>query len=478
MEITGQNQAQPQINVTDQNPQVQSFTPPPNETLSQTPPRKSLFKKLIKILFLFFIFLIFVYMFLAHPYLTHGHPIKPFYVGEHVLSEKVSYLFNNPKKGDRVIFKVDDTNMDFIGVIIDIENIDNRTTYKVASSNSNNPWVITRDKIVAKIYYPFMENKEVLKIVLAQVSPTPTTPPTTDPTGWKTYTNSDMKISFSYPNEEYLLKKESGNEVSFSFLWLGKDEVPESLTISNSKITDVSSIRKCTGSNDEKPDCIYPEIKKIKLGGKNAISFTYAAFGGSPLVVIQTTDEPKVEIRFIILGGGSEKTLDQILSTFKFSDQNQTTDTSAWKTSNVTKLPETSFISYSIKYPNTWKSNEEKNETSNTFILSKGNYSIEIYQAPVGGSGCIFEGEVPEGPFGDYRNEKYTQIESEIEVFRRTKTKDPNSPNNILFSFCAKPKESEYFQIPTSVGGISYKVPLDYKDAVLTEMDRIISTLK
>lgn len=139
---------------------------------------------------------------------------------------------------------------------------------------------------------------------------------------WNTYVNEKMGIEFRYP-DQYKLEKESGTDVSFSFLFSPGNQVsPSSLTISTSNITDVKKTKKCSeASSEDKTECISGEITQIKLGGKDALSFSYAPMGGFAPIIIQTTNSPKIEMQYVVYGGGSETKLDQILATFKFTDQ-------------------------------------------------------------------------------------------------------------------------------------------------------------
>lgn len=121
------------------------------------------------------------------------------------MGEKISYLFNKPKVGDRIVFKPDNLSSDHIGIITTAENDNNTISYKVASSTGKNPWKITASQISAKIYYPFVKEEEIKQIIsklptpettqkvlptiapiansLPQNSPTPiiTNPPATTP---------------------------------------------------------------------------------------------------------------------------------------------------------------------------------------------------------------------------------------------------------------------------------------------------------
>ncbi len=142
---------------------------------SNPKPKRKLFFKLVSIFLPILIIIILSYLFLIHPYQVSGSPIKPFAYRDIVLTERISYLFKKPQVGDRVIFKPEDYQNDFVGVIT---KIDNNNTYTVQSSKGS-PWNVTKDKIKNKIYYPFISNEEVLKIVSEEEKtfPSPTVTP-------------------------------------------------------------------------------------------------------------------------------------------------------------------------------------------------------------------------------------------------------------------------------------------------------------
>lgn len=132
---------------------------------------------------------------------------------------------------------------------------------------------------------------------------------------------------------------------------------------------------------------------------------------------------------------------------------------------------------YSISYPITWERNVKRiGEISDELTLSNGEYSIVIYQAPMGGAGCIFEGDVPNGPFGDYRNKKYTEFNSGIGLLRRFDNTPPGISNTRI-DFCQKLSDGS-FVLSTAIGGLTYKVPNNYNLTILLKMDEIIKTLK
>lgn len=154
----------------------------------------------------------------------------------------------------------------------------------------------------------------------------------------------------------------------------------------------------------------------------------------------------------------------------------KTDETANWKSYTSTQLSNNSLKPYSIKYPNSWELKTLRENGMDTLTLTKSGYIITIYQAAFGGVGCIFEGEIPQGPYEDLRDKKYVEIKSGIGTLRRfinTVSKDPSS---VQFDFCSQSNDQSFGK-PTLYGIISYKVPQTDNQSVLEEMDKILATL-
>ncbi len=146
------------------------------------------------------------------------------------------------------------------------------------------------------------------------------------------------------------------------------------------------------------------------------------------------------------------------------------------------------FPTFSIQYPSGWElKNEIRNlgyTESSTLSFIKGDYEVRIYQAPVDGGWCIFEGDMPEGIYQDLRNVPYMQIESGIGTLRRVKsaiTYYSDSKNMMSFTFCHKnnAQHNNYtdYSSTTSIGQITYTLPTQYDESTLLEMDNIIKSV-
>lgn len=130
-----------------------------------------------------------------------------------------------------------------------------------------------------------------------------------------------------------------------------------------------------------------------------------------------------------------------------------------------------SFDQYSIMTPSDWTSKKESQTTlDEKLILSKGEYSISIFQAATGGALCLYNGDAEfEGP------------SSRFEKFVSLTTKDSRSLRRSgegdAFTVCQKSGDESYQQ-PTNYGHISIKTSANPTSEILTEIDSITSSLK
>ncbi len=221
--------------------------------------------------------------------------------------------------------------------------------------------------------------------------PTPTTTltpsPTPDPASnaanatanWKTYTDSSRGYSMKYPPN--FRTDEEGREVVFPYT-------------SNLKRTDFTNVSSGAFIYGPAPDNANDPLSLDDFGVANFLGYLSSdsnvvenkqiALDGQParMITVKHTDAYSIDVLFKYPTGTfghnysyislvSEKQnfeiykseFDQILSTFKFTDQTQTIDTSNWKTFSGT--------SFSIKYPPTWG-------TDSNGLITKGRSSSQI----------------------------------------------------------------------------------------------------
>lgn len=157
-----------------------------------------------------------------------------------------------------------------------------------------------------------------------------------------------------------------------------------------------------------------------------------------------------------------------------------TAPTSSTKLESFTsaKLTDLSFKGYTLMYPSDWSLSEKKDESLSlsTVTLTKNGYTLKIYQAATGGAGCVYEGDMPEGPASDYRNNKYKDLKTGFATLRQTE-----SLNNgkISYNYCQKSETGDSYGQPTSVGHMSISTQVANPDTVIVdEFEKIIESIK
>lgn len=109
----------------------------------------------MKLAYIFFSTAILYYFFLQPMQVVGLNPVEPFRNGQQIFSERVSYLFIEPKMGDAVVFRTSANNMSNFGIITKINTQSNIKTYQIVSTKTQQkPWEVSRGEIIARIYYP------------------------------------------------------------------------------------------------------------------------------------------------------------------------------------------------------------------------------------------------------------------------------------------------------------------------------------
>jgi len=100
--------------------------------------------------------------FLTIPFLATTDAVQPF-SGKQIFAERITYLVRTPNIGDGIIFQPNNTSAPYIGIIITSSDTNNIKLYQVMSKLGK-PWNITRDKIIAKTYYPTITKGDLQQI--------------------------------------------------------------------------------------------------------------------------------------------------------------------------------------------------------------------------------------------------------------------------------------------------------------------------
>lgn len=133
-----------------------------------------------------------------------------------------------------------------------------------------------------------------------------------------------------------------------------------------------------------------------------------------------------------------------------------------------------SFTAYSIKVPEGWTDSLEKTDITNKLILSKGAYSLSIYQAPIGGGGCLYTGDAD--AMMAQRFTQYVQVPAGANTFRRSWNTVGNQPGKISYTYCQYGTDS--YGSPTSFGAVSATSPDPSDKDTMAEIDSMVASLK
>ena len=132
-----------------------------------------------------------------------------------------------------------------------------------------------------------------------------------------------------------------------------------------------------------------------------------------------------------------------------------------------------SFGVYAIDIPVGWTDVTTKTDITNKLTVSRGDYSLSVYQAPIGGGGCVYPGDpssVMAQSFTDF-----VQITGAHKMLRRSWNKTGSPANTISYTVCEENGSS--FGSPTSFGAVSVKSPDPVDAAVMKDIDFMLSSL-
>lgn len=278
------------------------------------------------------------YYLLLNPMRARGENLpEVFKVDSYIFSERISFLLREPRAGDAVIFKTPEKN--HFGIIVSIKDISNIKTYQVISTTSQQtPWEITRDKILSRIYFPSVRGLDLSMTPLSSPAPLATSDPTA---GWQTYNNEKYQFSISYPPNFFVKETEPAGYREFG-VTISNKNTKESLRIEvvgNTKVN-YDEISKSYHKNDtswaNNPSIQYTENLKTtlaNLGAKTFKSIVSSQIGGTNSVETTYYFVDSKNSNFILiyhrpivdnLAQVDLLSSDQILSTFKFTDNPST----------------------------------------------------------------------------------------------------------------------------------------------------------
>ncbi len=143
---------------------------------------------------------------------------------------------------------------------------------------------------------------------------------------WKTYSGNGF--SFRYPST-YKLVSSDGNKITFDGTFEpGHQNISGELLVNLNQTIDFVKSYSC---GDNTPGACYMSNGTKEYNGIKFRVFEYFKPNpinpqgqGSSYYIAQTLENPKIEFLHGVIGGGVPNSMSQILSTFKFTDQNST----------------------------------------------------------------------------------------------------------------------------------------------------------
>lgn len=138
---------------------------------------------------------------------------------------------------------------------------------------------------------------------------------------------------------------------------------------------------------------------------------------------------------------------------------------------------ETSFKPYTIQVPEGWVDAHETTVAASIdkLTLTKNGYSLIIYQAAVGGGGCLYPGDKPTEMASTFTD--FAPITATDAQFRRSWNLPENGAKVISYTICQKAPDNSYGNV-TGFGVINAVSPNPANAVVLAEIDNMLASLK
>ncbi len=129
------------------------------------------------------------------------------------------------------------------------------------------------------------------------------------------------------------------------------------------------------------------------------------------------------------------------------------------------------FSKYTVQVPATWQYAKEGDTQADKLTLTSGDYKITIYEAATGGAQCLYPGD----PDSEMATRYITFTEITLQGGSKLRR---GGTTATAFTVCEKPLGSASWGLPTSFGHISVATPAAPTNAMMTEIDGILASLK
>jgi len=300
---------------------------------------------------------------------------------------------------------------------------------------------------------------------------------------WQTYSNNLYEFSFKYPAEwevrDLLPANKDLPSHQDKLMYLG---------LAPANVTEDNFVNISLSSKSEAE--VIAELKNFPPGSSNTLlSETKTEFNNYPATEI-LTENPLAKVKgksiifaknnltFVLSGSisGEDKYLDQIISTFQFT--NMANIKKGWKTYTNDNL------NFSIEYPEDWLVDFSSTEAGvegqqdHRLAITQEGYKLEIlWPIAYGPSMCIFDDQsrdgVPEfASFCEGEFEEFTSSDNKT-TYRRLglPSKDYGRSEWSLYT---RNNDSYFITVPP----ISYVAPLDYQTSQIEVMDQMMASFR
>ena len=141
-------------------------------------------------------------------------------------------------------------------------------------------------------------------------------------------------------------------------------------------------------------------------------------------------------------------------------------------------IKDSSFVPYAIDVPEGWTDVQETTVAAgiDKLTLTKTGYSLTIYQAAIGGGGCLYPGDAEKTMATKFSN--FKDIQANSVQFRRSWDQPiAEGTKTTSYTICQKTTDGSYGNI-TNFGVITAVAPNPENETILSEIDMMIASLK
>lgn len=293
--------------------------------------------------------------------------------------------------------------------------------------------------------------------------------PSLDPTAdWETYTNTYLGVSFRH-QADWRVGAFAGDQSNF-----------------NKPVSELSEFKLDAGEisfHFQKPmfegafDLCYKkdsQQRALPASVQSLVYHSYTCDSKNLRIAYLVSEENNFSIVFEWEKGNAsqEQLIDQILSTFRFTNAEQAAD----KNLKYSSKQVVNYMKpFTIYYPATWtiSSEEGKNPERISYTLSKQSAKIIIEQGMMGGGGCLYpeDNQDQEGMFSHFG--PYKTYNKGTTSWRSAQLLDTTG---LQYGICELKNDGAYYNI-TSIGNVYFTAP-SVDDQLIKEFEEIFDSIE